>query len=95
MPIPSGGRRRELPAPFRVKGKIMENKKTDAEIDQLIIEGVEDLIRRDIEELILAGRYKEAMIVAREVLEASESELKKIEEIIADHRLEASQGTER
>ena len=71
----------------------MKNKKTDAEIDQLIIEGVEDLIRRDIEELILAGRYKEAMIVAREVLEASESKLKKIEEIIADHRLEASQGT--
>ena len=66
----------------------MKNKKTDAEIDQLIIEGVEDLIRRDIEELILAGRYKEAMIVTREVLEASESELKAIEEIIADHRLE-------
>ena len=72
----------------------MINKKTDAEIDQLIIEGVEDLIRRDIEELILAGRYNEAMIVAREVLDASESELKKIEEIIADHRLDASQGTE-
>ena len=68
----------------------MENKKTDAEIDQLIIEGVEDLIRRDIDELILAGRYKEAMIVAREVLEASESELKAIEEIIADHRLEVA-----
>ena len=68
----------------------MENKKTDAEIDQLIVEGVEDLIRRDIEELILAGRYKEAMIVAREVLEASESELKAIEEIIADHRLEVA-----
>ena len=68
----------------------MKNKKTDAEIDQLIIEGVEDLIRRDIEELILAGRYKEAMIVAREVLEASESELKAIEEIIADHRLEVA-----
>ena len=68
----------------------MINKKTDAEIDQLIIEGVEDLIRRDIDELILAGRYKEAMIVAREVLEASESELKAIEEIIADHRLEVA-----
>ena len=66
----------------------MKNKKTNAEIEQVVIDGVQDLLCRDIEELILARRYDEAMIVARDVLGSSESELKEIEEIIDNHRLE-------
>ena len=64
----------------------MKTKKTDAEIEQVLTDGVQDLLCRDIEELILAGRYDEAMIVGKKIL--SESELKEIEEIIDDHRLE-------
>jgi len=66
----------------------MTTKKTDAEIEQVVIDGVQDLFCRGIEELILAGRYKEAMIVSKKFL--SESELKEIEEIINDHRLESA-----
>ena len=68
----------------------MTTKKTDAEIEQVVIDGFHILLCSDIEELILAGRYKEAMIVARDVLGLSESELKEMEEIIDDHRLESA-----
>ena len=66
----------------------MKTKKTNAEIEQVVIDGFHDLLRRDIEELILAGRYKEAMILGKKIL--SESELKEMEEIIDDHRLESA-----
>ena len=56
----------------------MKTKKTDAEIEQVVIDGFHDLLRRDIEELILAGRYDEAMIVGKQILGAPEKEIKKL-----------------
>ena len=57
---------------------IMTTKKTNAEIEQVVIDGFHDLLRRDIEELILAGRYDEAMIVGKQILGAPEKEIKKL-----------------
>ena len=56
----------------------MKTKKTNAEIEQVVIDGFHDLLRRDIEELILAGRYDEAMIVGKQILGAPEKEIKKL-----------------
>ena len=58
----------------------METKKTDAEIEKMLTDGVQVLSLRDIEELILAGRYRMALAVSKKIL--SKPGLREIEKLI-------------